>query len=242
MLIAESDRDDLEKAENLRAFFAGGAPTSPQDDLTVGISDEAHAERQSARIEAALSKLDDLDQTDEQTASVPPVRAVEASHDRIDHKPRLTRYDKARSAETEALVQAAKSEQGSDAYHQAMSDAATARSKRKTEESRDADPVGRNQNETDRWRAEEGRPTYNASRRSRERPNDMTPQEVLAAMTPEQRKRHKKDQKADSNVRARFTKKFGPRGQGLTGDALVQVVEAEVAKRRENRQAKRSGG
>ncbi|WP_037317151.1 hypothetical protein [Ruegeria halocynthiae] len=242
MLIAEPDRDDAEKAENLRAFFSGEAPTNSRNDLSAGISDEAYALRQSNRLEGILSKLDDLDSLDEQTASEPLVSADEASTDRIDHKPHLTRYDKAMSAEREALALAARSEQGSDAYRQAMSDAAAARSKRKAEENRDADPVGRKQNETDRWRAEEGRPTYNASRRSRERPNDMTPNEVLAAMTPEQLERYKKDQKADSNVRIRFTKKLGPKGQGLTGAALVDAVEAEVVKRRNSRLAKRSGG
>ncbi|WP_170402364.1 hypothetical protein [Ruegeria arenilitoris] len=241
MLIAEPNRDDVEKAENLRAFFAGGVPTIAEDEMSVGISDEAYAQRRSDRLENILSKLDDLDSLDEQTASEPLVSAAEASSDRIDHKPRLTRYDKALRAEREALALAARSEQGSDTYHRAMSDAASARSKRKAEENRDADPVGRKQNETDRWRSEEGREIYNASRRSRARPNDMTPKEVLGAMTPEQIERHKKDQKADSNNRARLTKKLGTGGQGLTGAKLIEAVEAEVAKRREKRLAKRSG-
>ncbi len=253
MTIASSD-PDAQKIENLRAFFDGEEPERTQSGLSVGVSDEQYLMRKAAEGEALLAEFDQLmaddedDVIDELVLGDPDGRlddsddvteAAEPTYERIDDAPALTPYDKARQRLKEAEAMRDAVEPGSDEYHRAMADLAKANQIFKAEQSRATDEGWRKRRATDEWRAGEGRNEYNASRRDKDRPNTMIPKAVLDAMTPDERAQHVKDQKADSANRARAKAKFGPGGQGLTGAALFEAVEAAVIAAREKRERKR---
>lgn len=252
MTIADHDRDELEKVERLNAFFAGEPMDRPRRDLSIGLSDAEQRQHDEARFDAAFTELIDCDEADgiDELVIVVPgsgcddqeaaAEAAEPTYERVDDAPALTPYDKARQAVTDAEILRDVAEPGSDEYHRAMADLAEKKRAFKVEQERATDPTYRKRRATDEWRAGLGRDEYNASRRDKERPNTMTPKDVLNAMTPEERAQHVKDQKADSANRARATMKFGPDGQGLTGAALTEAVEAAVEQARARRLAKRA--
>jgi hypothetical protein len=212
MTIASSD-PDAQKIENLRAFFDGEEPERTQSDLSVGVSDEQYLARKAAEGEALLAEFDQLmaddedDEIDELVLGDPDgglddfddaKEATEPTCERIDDLPVLTPYDKARQRLTGAEILRDVAIPGSDEYHEAMAEMAAAKRALKVELERATDDGWRKRRATDEWRAGEGREEYNASRRKvRDKPNVMTPKDVLDAMTPEERELHRKDKNAE---------------------------------------------
>lgn len=199
MTTPETNLSDFEKAERLREFFDGTKPERAYSDLTIGATPEAMHQREAARIEAALSEFDNLLSDDEHAAKPESTPAPDGEPDfeRIDHAPVATPYDRARQRIEDAEILCATAEPGSGDYHEAMADLAEAKRALKLEQDRATDDGWRKRRVTDEWRAGPGRDEYNASRRkTRSKPNKMTPKGVLDAMTPEQRERHKADMAA----------------------------------------------
>lgn len=100
-----------------------------------------------------------------------------------------------------------------------------ARERLDEEKRRDGDDGWRRRRDVDSWRAGEGRELRNASRRAvRAHPN-----ENLSHMTPEEKDRHKRDQRADANFKKRQIAK------GVTEPA----IQAALALRRQQRACER---
>ncbi len=96
-----------------------------------------------------------------------------------------------------------------------------AKDKFEEEKRRDGDEAWRKRRGIDSWRSGEGREARNASRRKvRAKPN-----EDLSHMTDEQKKEHKRDQRADSN----FIKRREASG------ASAADIQAELAARQQRR-------
>lgn len=94
-----------------------------------------------------------------------------------------------------------------------------------TEKKRDADDAWRRRRDIDDWRSREGREIRNASRRKvRSKPN-----EDLSPLTPEQKKEHKRAQRADAN----FIKR-----QKAKGLAAFDI-QAGLLLRQQQRESKR---
>lgn len=121
----------------------------------------------------------------------------EPDFERIDHAPAPTPFDKARQRIEDAEILLAVAQPGSAEHHEALADLANANRLFKLEQGRATDDGWRKRRAIDEHRAGAGKVEYNAGRRKkRPKPNTMTPKDVLDAMTPEQRARHKLDQTA----------------------------------------------
>lgn len=205
-------------------------PTSQDDDendppfcgVAPGIAEQLEAE-----LANILSELEGNPTTEADTSSVEQDEPTE----RIEHEVYLTRYDKVREEQQAASHAVSAAEPNSSLWHAAMSELARANVQMKKEMERDADPVGRFQNERDRWRSLEGREKYNASRRKRKKPNDMTPKAELEAMTDSERAAHDRDQSA---------KRVWVYKQRKKGKSEAQI-EAELVNWWAKRRAKKSG-
>ena len=237
----ENDRED-EKREGFEAFFAG-APTV--NALSLGPSDEeiaAHDEAMLAEFDREFDRLFDDAEADQPRVDPCSAPSEEGEVEIIQHEPSTTTpYDKAFVEVRRLEAEPDSLERGSDEYHRVMSDLAKARGRLKLETDRGKSDSWRWRRKVDEWRKDEGHEKYNASRRTRGKPNHMTPKKVLDAMTPEERAQHDKDRNADRVNRSKYMKKFGTDGLGLSGDELKEAVEKEVVCARRKRLAKRTG-
>ncbi|MEQ8899274.1 MAG: hypothetical protein RID23_19505 [Roseovarius sp.] len=236
----KNDRED-EKREGFEAFFAG-APSRGKE-LSFGPSDEELAARNQAMLDRIDNLFDDREADQPRVATSPaPLDEDDEEVEIIRHEPStITPYDKAFAEVRRLEAELDSLERGSDEYRRVMSDLARARGRLKLETDRGKSDSWRWRRKVDEWRKDEGHEKYNASRRTRGKPNHMTPKEVLDAMTPEERAQHDKDRNADRVNRSKYMKKFGPDGLGLSGDELKEVVEKEVERARRKRLSKRAG-
>lgn len=236
---AEPPHEKADFERRLDSFFSGEPlPPADTDELSLGASTEEQQRRAEAELDAALALLDD----DAEIPAEPnagrmvaplwtPEELAAGDYEVIRHEGALTPYDRAfvevRRLEEERLAV----EPGSDAERQVIGDLAQAKGRLKLETKRSTDDTWRQRRTVDEWRRGIGRDEYNASRRKvRTRPNRMTPKDVLAAMTPEEREQHKKAKDADRKWIARQRRK------GLT----EEEIEAGLERRREERQAERA--
>lgn len=234
----ENDLDE-KKREGFEAFFVG-APTRGKA-LSLGPSDEQLAAREADMLDQIDRLFDDGDQHQPRVDPC-PAPSEEDEVEIIRHEPSTsTPYDKAFADVRRLEAELHSLELGSDEYHRIMRDLAKARGRLKLETGRGKSDSWRWRRKVDEWRKDKGHEKYNASRRTRGKPNEMTPKEVLDAMTPEERAQHDKDRNADRVNRSKYLKKFGPNGLCLSGDALEDAVEREVERARRKRLTKRAG-
>lgn len=147
------------------------------------------AEQRDAEIEGYMRQFDDLDNL---TLAKPPAPSWnEADLEGVEIiriERHNTRYDRVyiECRELDNLLTGL--DANSDEYGAGMSKLADAKRRLAIEGERSTDDVYRKFEEIDEWRATVGKEDYNASRRVSEQPNQMTPKDVLAVETPEQKK------------------------------------------------------
>jgi flagellar hook-basal body complex protein FliE len=198
---SSTDADLLERdrafEEQVQRFFRGESlPREDREDYDAGPSCEEVARHNVEWIEAEMANIMSELEANPTTEAEASNGEQEEPTERIEHEVYMTRFDKVREKQQAASHAVSAAEPNSSEWHAAMSELARANVQMRKEMERDADPVGRFQNERDRWRSQEGRKKYNASRRKRKKPNDMTPKAELEAMTDAERAAHDRDQSA----------------------------------------------
>jgi len=162
-------------------------------------------EQVNRRYDAILDQLDDLDNLEPYT---PIPIFTEADFEDVEklpiQRPYTPRYDRLFLKRVALEEELANLDSGSAPYHEAMAELARVMGKIKTELERSTDDVFREREGIDEWRATTGKDEFNASRRDREEANQMTPKEVLAVETPEEKKERlrKRDSELKRNKRA----------------------------------------
>tara|TARA_R110002049_G_scaffold10127_1_gene50163 strand:- start:126515 stop:127165 length:651 start_codon:yes stop_codon:yes gene_type:complete len=170
----------------------------------------------SAKYDDVFSQLDSLSKGDDAAISARPNRLFsDADYERVrEDTPALKivreytpRYDRAfqelRALENKLAILTAETPE----YHEAMAQLSKVKSRVKIELERSTDDRYRENERTDEWRATTGKEEFKASRRVRETANQMTPKEVLAAETPEEKNERIRKRGSELKAKKRAMKK-----------------------------------
>lgn len=183
------DLTDAEFQERLdRAFDPHNVrPLADAPGIDIGVN------RYGELLEAALAALSDPDNLEDYfPAPVFTESEMEQARAEADIQPitpdYVSRYDRAIERRIELEDELSTLDRESPRYSEAMSELAEVHKRINTELERATDDIYRERQRIDEYRATTGREEFNASRRDRAEPNVMTPKEVLAAETPEEKK------------------------------------------------------
>lgn len=161
------------------------------DEISLGPTDDQWR----ARNDAIIAQLDDLDSIVPYAPTFTDAE-IEAARAECPATPiipaYISRYD--RQIKKRAALEAEIADLDSNAprYHQAMSELVATRDRIKIELKRSTDDQFRERERIDEWKLTIGKDERNASRRNRPVANAMTPKEVLATETPEEKAARKR--------------------------------------------------
>lgn len=210
----------------------GAGPQAPAHDLCASDRQETRA-HQSRLAGAVLAELDDLALTERPISRdeaelaeveliaggllpepLPEIVTEVESPEPIERN-YTSPYDRL-IAERVKLVERQKSSRAHSESAQAVIAAQLDRTNERIriELEREGDDGWRKRRGVDAWRAGPGREEYNASRRKRAKPNKMTPKEILASETPEEKKARLRRADAERKRRARAAAKAAKAAAG----------------------------